>query len=149
MVAENSIVWRCSGVAAMIFSTSGRKPKSSISSDPAGGAHHDLGALVEGDDLGAERAPADDRDRADAGVTAGGVDVAGDLEAELPGGDDDQGLHLGQVRLDLLDDRDAEGQRLAGAGAGLADEVDPGQRERQAEGLDGEGGRGPEPGARG
>ncbi len=32
MVAENSIVWRVSGVIRRIFSTSGRKPRSSISS---------------------------------------------------------------------------------------------------------------------
>ena len=114
-----------------------------------GGADHDLGALVEGDDLGAERAPADDRDRTHAGVTAGGVDVARDLEAELPGGHDDQRLHLGQLGLDLLHDRDAEGEGLAGAGAGLADEVDPGQRERQAERLDGERVLDPDPGQRG
>jgi hypothetical protein len=117
--------------------------------DPARGADHDLGALVQGDDLGAERAPADDRDRPHAGVTAGGVDVARDLEAELTGGDEDQGLHLGQVRVDLLDDRDAEGERLAGPGAGLADEVDAGQRERQAERLDGERVLDPDPGQRG
>jgi hypothetical protein len=66
MVAEKSIVWRFGGVIAMIFSTSGRKPRSSISSassrttvrarprgrgallgevdEPAGGADDDLDA---------------------------------------------------------------------------------------------------------
>ncbi|CAM5240328.1 hypothetical protein SGLAM104S_10520 [Streptomyces glaucescens] len=32
MVAENSMVWRLAGSMLMIFSTSGRKPRSSISS---------------------------------------------------------------------------------------------------------------------
>src|SRR4029450_10659551 len=59
--------------------------------DAAGGAAPDLGALVEGDDLGAEGPPADDRDGADAGVTAGGVDVTGDLEAGRPGGSERTG----------------------------------------------------------
>src|SRR5215212_7337701 len=117
--------------------------------DAAGGADHDLGALVKAADLGPEGTPADDRDRPHPGVTAGGVDVARDLQAELAGGDQHQGLDLRQLGLDLLDDRDAEGEGLAGAGAGLADEVDPGQRERQAERLNGEGVLDPDPGQRG
>ena len=38
MVAENSMVWRSSGVLARIRSTSGRKPRSSISSPRRGPA---------------------------------------------------------------------------------------------------------------
>ena len=117
--------------------------------EAARGADHDLGALGQRDDLRAQRAAAHDRHRPDAGVAAGGVDVAGDLQAELPGGDDHQRLHLGLLGVDLLDDRDAEGEGLAGAGARLADQVDPGEGQRQAEGLDGEGVLDTDPGQRG
>jgi hypothetical protein len=70
---------------------------------------------------------------------AGLGDVGGHLEAELAGGDDDQRLDRVLARVDVLDDRDPEGERLAGARAGLADEVDAGQCQRQAQRLDGEG----------
>ncbi len=103
------------------------------------GADDDLGALGEGDDLGPEGPPADDRDHPHAGVPAGRFEVAGHLQAELTGGDDHEGLDVRLVLLDALDDRDAEGEGLAGAGARLADQVDAGERQRQAEGLDGEG----------
>ncbi|WP_322778491.1 hypothetical protein [Frankia sp. Cas4] len=39
-----------------------------------------------------------------------------------------------------LHERDAEGERLAGTGAGLADEIGAGQREGKCQFLDGEGG---------
>jgi hypothetical protein len=48
-----------------------------------------------------------------------------------------------------LHDGDPKGERLAGAGARLADEIDAGQRKRQAEGLDGEGVLDPDAGERG
>ena len=80
---------------------------------------------------------------ADAALGAGGGEVAGDLHAQLTGGDDDQRLRdavaaLGR-RDDALQQRDAEAEGLAGAGAGLADEVVAGQREREGQLLDGEG----------
>src|SRR2546423_3482 len=59
--------------------------------------------------------------------TAGGLDVAGDLEAQLPGGHDDQ--CLGQAVGTIgggecpLQQRNPEAERLAGAGRGLADQV--------------------------
>jgi hypothetical protein len=63
----------------------------------------------------------------------------GDLQAELAGGHHDQGLR-GAVAGggDPLQDRHAETERLAGAGAGLADDVLAGQGQRQGELLDGE-----------
>ena len=69
-------------------------------------------------------------------------EVAGDLHAQLAGRDDDQRLRdavaaLGR-RDDALQHRDAEAEGLADAGAGLADEVVAGQRERQGQLLDGE-----------
>ena len=80
---------------------------------------------------------------ADAALGAGGGEVAGDLDAQLAGGDDDQRLRnavaaLGR-RHDALQHRDAEAEGLAGAGAGLTDQVVAGQRQREGQLLDGEG----------
>ena len=110
---------------------------------PAGGADDDLDALLQRLDLRLERAAAVDGLHADAALGAGGGEVAGDLDAQLAGGDDDQRLRdavaaLGR-RDDALQHRDAEAEGLAGAGAGLADEVVAGQRQRQGQLLDGEG----------
>ena len=81
------------------------------------------------------------------------AEVAGDLHAQLTGGDDDQRLRdavaaLGR-RDDALQHRDAEAEGLAGAGAGLTDEVVAGQRQREGELLDGEGAGDPDVGQRG
>ena len=93
-------------------------------------------------DLRLERAAAVDGLHADAALDAGGGQVAGDLDAQLTGGDDDQRLRdavatLGR-RDDALQHRDAEAEGLAGAGAGLTDEVVAGQRQREGQLLDGE-----------
>ncbi|TKJ19109.1 hypothetical protein A6V29_10450 [Blastococcus sp. CCUG 61487] len=110
---------------------------------PAGGADDDLDALLQRLDLRLERAAAVDGLDAHAALGAGGGQVAGDLHAQLAGGDDDQRLRdavatLGR-RGDALQQRDAEAEGLAGAGAGLTDEVVAGQRQREGELLDGEG----------
>jgi len=107
-----------------------------------------VGALVQRDDLGAERAAAHDRGDPHAGGAAGVLKVARNLEAEFSGRDHDQRLDHGFARVDVLHDRDAEGEGLAGAGARLADQVDAAQRQRQAEGLDGEGVLDADPGQR-
>ena len=75
--------------------------------------------------------------------------VLADLERELAGRGDDQRLRLagrdqlvvvGVVRGDAaLDHRDAEGQGLARAGAGLADQVGAHQGDREGHLLDREG----------
>jgi hypothetical protein len=88
-------------------------------------------------------------------VAAGVGDVLGHLDAQLAGGDDDE--RLGDVaaavgggagvvargplpgRGEPLQQRDAEAEGLAGAGAGLADDVFAGQGQRQRQLLDGEG----------
>ncbi len=84
-----------------------------------------------------------------AAVRAGELEVAGDLECELAGGSDDERLRLALRDLDVvgvlgrdaaLQDRDAEGQGLAGARAGLADQVGAQQGHREGHLLDGEGG---------
>ena len=119
-----------------------RSPRWARSSSRPGRADDDLDALLQRLDLRLERATAVDGLHADAALRAGGGEVAGDLHAELTGGDDDQRLRdavaaLGR-RDDALQHRDAEAEGLAGAGAGLADEVVPGQRERERQLLDGE-----------
>ena len=90
-----------------------------------------------------------DGEDADAAVLAGHRQVLAHLERELTGGGDDQGLRLarrgevlevGVVLGDrALQHRDAEGQRLAGAGAGLTDQVGAHQGDREGHLLDGEG----------
>ncbi|GAA3046425.1 hypothetical protein GCM10020000_27930 [Streptomyces olivoverticillatus] len=87
MVAEKSMVWRLAGSIVMMRSTSGRKPRSSISSassrtsaltcarlsffwlseveQSAGRADDDVDALLEGLDLGLVGAAAVDRLDAD------------------------------------------------------------------------------------
>ena len=116
MVAEKSIVWREAGVRASSFSTSGRKPRSSISSassrttlrtcrevevtllgqvdQPAGGADDDLDAALQRLDLRLVRAAAVDGEHADAAGLAGPLEVTGHLDGELAGRDDDEGLRL-------------------------------------------------------
>ena len=93
-------------------------------------------------DLRLEGPAAVDGLHADAALRAGGGQVAGDLDAQLTGGDDDQRLRNAVATLgrgdDALQHRDAEAEGLAGAGAGLADEVVAGQRQREGQLLDGE-----------
>jgi hypothetical protein len=110
---------------------------------PARGADDDLDACLQRLDLRLERAAAVDGLHADAALGAGRAQIAGDLHAQLTGGDDDQRLRhavtaLGR-RADPLQHRDAEAEGLAGAGARLTDEVVAGQRQREGQLLDGEG----------
>ena len=79
-------------------------------------------------------------------AVAGGLEVAGDLHGELTGRDDDERLRLARCRerVEALvpggdarcEQRDAEAERLAGAGLGLADDVVAGQGDRQGHRLD-------------
>ena len=114
---------------------------------PARRTDDDVDAFLQRVELGLVAHSAVDGEDAQAAVLAGQGEVAGDLERELTGRGDDQRLRLalrdlavvGVVRRDAaLDDRDAEGQRLAGAGAGLADQVGAQQGDREGHLLDGE-----------
>ncbi len=173
MVAENSMVCRLLGSISMIFSTSGRKPRSSISSAssstsarteersslrcPARSSSRPgvptttSTPLLERLDLRFVGPAAVDREDPDVADLAGCQQVVGDLGAQLAGGDDDerlgsvgQRLGLGPSGLDVgghgdpLQQRQAEAQRLAGAGLGLADDVVAGQCDRERHLLDGE-----------
>ena len=108
----------------------------------AGRADDDVDALLQRLDLRLEGAAAVDGLDADLAHAARGLEVLGDLDAQLAGRDDDERLRgAGRalvLALDALQQRDAEAERLAGAGAGLADEVLAGQRDRQRHRLDGE-----------
>jgi hypothetical protein len=110
---------------------------------PAGGADEDLDALLELVDLRLVGHAAVDRQDADAAGGAGGGDVAGHLEAELTGGYHDQclGLAVGALagREHALEQRQAEGEGLAGAGGRLADHVGAAQGDRERVLLDREG----------
>src|SRR4051812_47414505 len=126
MVAENSIVCRVSGVLDSSFSTSGRKPRSSISSASSsttactcerssarrsersmsrpGGADDDVDAVLEGVQLGVVADAAVDGEDAQSEVLAGEREVAGDLQGQLAGRGDDERLglalrHVGVRRL--------------------------------------------------
>ena len=79
------------------------------------------------------------------GQVLGGVgQVAVHLKAQLAGGDDDQrpgraGQRALGVAGDAVQQRHTERERLAHAGAGLADQVVAGQRQRQGQLLDSKG----------
>ena len=108
----------------------------------------DLDAAGQGLDLRLVRPPAVHAEHARAELGAGLLEVLGDLQAQLAGGHDDQGLGgalagVGQLvelggagRRDPLQQRDAEAERLAGAGLGLADQVAALEGLRDAQLLD-------------
>ena len=113
----------------------------------ARGADHQVDAALQRRDLALVGAPAVDREDARAEVGARGLDVLGDLDAQLAGGDDHQDARRAVLggAAEALQQRDAEAEGLAGAGARLADEVVAGERQRQRQLLDGE--RAHDPGA--
>ena len=116
---------------------------------PARRADDDVDALLQGLDLRLVGPAAVDGGHgqlavADREVLRRGGEVAVDLQAQLAGRHDDQragdaGERSRLVGGDALQQRHAEGEGLAHAGAGLADEVVAGQGERQRQLLDGEG----------
>ncbi len=117
--------------------------------EAARGADDDVDAGLERVELRVVADAAVDGEDAQAEVLAGEREVARDLERELTGRGDDERLRLAlrhvRVRRVLgrdaaLEHRDAEGERLAGARAGLADQVGAHQGDREGHLLDGEGG---------
>ena len=115
----------------------------------AGGADHDLDALLERLDLRLVGAAAVDGEDPDRTLRRGCLQILGDLHRELTGGQHHEGLRLPDLtvlrvglarRYRVLQQRDAEAERLAGAGLGLADDVAAAQGDRQGQRLDREGG---------
>ena len=98
-----------------------KQPARSADDDvDAGGQRVDLRlvgpAAVNGEDTGAE-------------VDRRGAQVVGDLDRQFPGRHHDEGLRRARWPvLDQLEQRDAEGERLAGACPRLPDDVLPAQR---------------------
>lgn len=103
--------------------------------DPAGGADDDLGVVAEVLHLGGDLLPAVDGEGLDRGVLAEALDLGLDLDGQLARGDEDEGLG-GDPLGHLLEDGEAEGGGLAGAGAGLPEDVDAGQGAGDEQRLD-------------
>ena len=111
---------------------------------PPGGADDDVDAGREGLELRFVGAPAVDGEHPRAQLRARPLDVVSDLNGKFPGRHDDQcrwllgGAVAGEDGRQPVQDGDAEGQGLAGAGPRLPDDVLAvhGQRQRQC--LDGE-----------
>ena len=111
------------------------------SSTSPGSADDDVNSVAQGIDLRFIRAAAIDGEHADAAEASGSLEVGRDLEAELAGRADDEGLGPVAVafEVDALQERDTEAEGLAGAGLRLADEVLALKGERKAHLLDREG----------
>ena len=109
---------------------------------PAGGADDDLDAGPQRLDLRLVGPAAVDGEHPGAEQATGALEVFGDLNAQLTGGNDDQRERpaafgvSGAAGRDALEHRDAEREGLAGAGARLADDVGAVERDGQRERLD-------------
>ena len=102
-----------------------------------GRADDDLGAVAQRPDLRAVGGAAVDGDDVQAARAVGHVgDGVGALEGQLAGGRQDQGLDDGLAGVDGVEQGQAEGGGLAGAGLRDADDVAPGQQDRDGLALD-------------
>ena len=105
--------------------------------DASGRADHDVGAVLQAVALRAHRRAAAQRQHLDVGLEARqAADLLRDLVGQLAGGAQHHGLHGELAHVEPGEQRQAEGRGLATAGLGLGDEVVPGERQRQAGGLD-------------
>ena len=150
IVAENSTVWRCSGVAVRIASMSSAKPMSSISSasssttsrtassaqraavdvvdGPPGRGHDDVHAVAQRAELAPDRLAAVHRD--DLGAAGPGRSARSPpTPARRARGSGTSTRAIGSPRraVDHLQRGQREGRRLAGAGGGLAEHVVAGE----------------------
>jgi hypothetical protein len=106
---------------------------------PAGRADDDVSTALQRLPLRAERHATDDQLHAQ--VTAG-VEPAQDarhLRGKLARGHEHQRLDGAESIVDAFDNRQCKGQRLAGAGASLADHIMSGEQLWEGGGLDGSG----------
>jgi hypothetical protein len=101
---------------------------------PAGRSDDHVHAAVKRFDLRLVRAAAVHGEDAGAELAGGEDQILGHLDGQLTSGDQDQPARLLAVLArfaDELEHRDTEGVGLSGAGAGLADDVLAGQRQRE------------------
>ena len=105
----------------------------------AGRADDDVGAVLQFADLAADRFAAVDGDAVDAAAVGQLFEFLADLHGQFARRHQDEGLRRRAfaAAFELFEDRNGEGGRLAGAGAGLAEHVDACERVRDDAGLDG------------
>ena len=97
-----------------------------------------MSARPRGLDLRAEAdAAVDGGDRSRASL-GDGLQLVDDLARQLAGRGEDQGAEVPRAGLDAVDQRHAEGERLARAGRGLDEQVVAGERVADDHLLDGE-----------
>ena len=109
---------------------SGRVERDGSASDqvlePAGRGDEDVGAAGRRD-LRCEADAAVDGGDAEAAALGERGELVDDLAGELPSGGEDQRLRAPVAAVDEVDQRHAEGERLAGAGGGLDEQVVAGE----------------------
>src|SRR5690606_33954745 len=103
--------------------------------DAARGTDDDLRSPLKPAELPLVRLPAVDRQRLDSLVAPVLVDGFRYLDRQLSGWTENQRLDVRLVRIDLFDDRQTKGRRLARAGLGVRDHVAPGQELRNRDQL--------------
>ena len=116
--------------------------------EPAGSGDEDVG-LPRLVDLAADRRAAVDGRDLQPLRRGKRLDVRRDLDRELAGRDEDERARASAPGGGALDERQPEGERLAGAGRRLGEDVESGERVREDEVLDGKGMRDPLPGEHG
>jgi hypothetical protein len=105
--------------------------------DATGRADDDLRAGAHRRLLRPERTAAIDQHGTQAAPLAEFIEDTADLRGEFARRGQDERLHRPDARIDPLDQRDGEGERFAGTGAGLTDDVATGEEWREGERLDG------------
>lgn len=91
--------------------------------DTAGGADHDLGAVLESLHVITHAGAADAGVALKVHEVADGDDDLLDLLGQLTGGSEDESLALLNIRVDLLEDRDGECGSLASARLSLGNDI--------------------------
>ena len=105
--------------------------------EPARAGHEDVGAPAHRLQLRTEAGAAVDRSDAQLAGPAEPGELTAHLRGELTGGNEDEAQRPARVRAaEPRDHRDAEGQRLARAGVGLARHVSAGHPVGDGHGLD-------------
>jgi hypothetical protein len=100
-------------------------------------ADDDVRAVFQAGQLRAHRRAAAQRQDLDVVLGAGqAAQLLRHLVGQFARGAQHQRLHREAARVQVGQQRQSEGSRLAAAGLGLGDQVMPGQRQRQAGGLD-------------